>query len=282
MEKQMASHEIVQPTENLDVHFRLFDDAGSYVSSHWHNSLEIIYITSGTLYIKMGGQTVPVELQEGDCILINSGVIHSTHCPRGNTSIMLQIPSQFLKKHMPDYPSCYFDIDIRSKSGQYQAGLLELKKILEDMAAIEKSRPEGGSLHFMSLLFELLFLLYHYFRIPIGSRQSQQSSSSLAMLEPVLEYTGQHYNRPISIQEIADVAHLQPQYFCRKFRQSMGQTYLEYLNEIRLAHIYSDLLHTDMPLYEILEKHGFTNYKLFRKLFHKKFGCTPGELRKQR
>ena len=42
------THEIIQPTENLDVYIELFNDEGRYVSSHWHNSIEIIYLTSGT------------------------------------------------------------------------------------------------------------------------------------------------------------------------------------------------------------------------------------------
>lgn len=47
----------------------------------------------------------------------------------------------------------------------------------------------------------------------------------------------------------------------------MGVTYFQYLNEIRLSHIYRDLTSTDLPLKVLLEKHGFTNYKLFRKCF---------------
>lgn len=36
-----------------------------------------------------------------------------------------------------------------------------------------------------------------------------------------------------------------------------------------------------MPLYEILEKHGFTNYKLFRRLFNKYFNNTPMNIRRR-
>ncbi|CUO71453.1 AraC family transcriptional regulator [Clostridium disporicum] len=78
----------------------------------------------------------------------------------------------------------------------------------------------------------------------------------------------------------SNVAHLQPEYFCRKFKQYMGQTFLEYLNEIRLAHIYKDLINTNNPLCDILETHGFTNTKLFYKTFKMKFNCTPKEVRK--
>jgi len=59
----------------------------------------------------------------------------------------------------------------------------------------------------------------------------------------------------------------------------MGVTYLQYLNEIRLSHIYQDLITTELPIQEILELHGFTNYKLFRKVFAQKFQMTPSEIR---
>ena len=68
MNNQSIPHEIIFPKENLDVYFELFDDESSFVSSHWHNSLEIIYITSGNLNVKMGDQLL--ELYDDDIILI--------------------------------------------------------------------------------------------------------------------------------------------------------------------------------------------------------------------
>ena len=61
----------------------------------------------------------------------------------------------------------------------------------------------------------------------------------------------------------------------------MGCTYLEYINEIRLSHIYQDLTSTDYPLYQLLEIHGFKNYRVFRRMFHEHFHTTPGALRKE-
>lgn len=274
------THEIIHPTENLDIYIELFKDDGSYVSSHWHNSIEIIYLTSGTLQLAMGENTY--NLKEDDCILINSGVVHSTHCIGGNTSILIQIPTTLLNKYMPDYKNFYFDFNLNSNNTDYKEKLIEIKKILISMETLERSPAEGSSLKFTSLVFKLLYCLYSNFRINLGTKQNQHSNLSLSRFEPILEYTKNNYNRPISIQEIADVAHLQPEYFCRKFKQYMGQTFLEYLNEIRLAHIYKDLLNTDNSLYTILESHGFTNSKLFYKIFKEKFKCTPREIRKTR
>ena len=71
-------------------------------------------------------------------------------------------------------------------------------------------------------------------------------------------------------------------YFCRFFKKHMGLTFLEYQNEIRLSRIYKDILTTDLKIADILEKHGFTNYKLFRKMFQYHFHATPTEIRKNR
>ncbi|HBL5920115.1 TPA: AraC family ligand binding domain-containing protein, partial [Clostridioides difficile] len=64
MNRNNFSHEIIEPIDNLDVNFKLFDDSGSYVANHWHNSLEIIYITSGDLQINMEGYTYNLKANE--------------------------------------------------------------------------------------------------------------------------------------------------------------------------------------------------------------------------
>ena len=104
----------------------------------------------------------------------------------------------------------------------------------------------------------------------------------MARLEPVLDYISEHYREPISLNEIAEVACLQTGYFCRFFRKKMGITFLEYQNEYRLSFIYRDLITTRDPVHVILERHGFTHYKLFRRMFLEHFGNTPTQIRKQR
>ena len=61
----------------------------------------------------------------------------------------------------------------------------------------------------------------------------------------------------------------------------MGMTFLDYVNSIRLEHIARDLLDTDLSIQDLLEKHGFTNYKLFMKMYKKTVSTAPpGEMRR--
>ncbi|WP_195237649.1 AraC family transcriptional regulator [Romboutsia sp. 1001285H_161024_C4] len=279
MDKRDFLHEIIEPIENLDVNFKLFEDSGSYISNHWHNSLEIIYLISGDLQVNMEGSTY--NFKANDCIIINSGIIHSTRCVYENTSILLQIPLSFLNKYIPDCKDSYFDFKVNINNYNYETNLAKIKTILKDMKEIKIASPQAGNLRFTGLLFEFLFQIYTNFRIPIGDKNTINRPLELSRFEPVLEYTRLNYKNSISINEIAQIAHLQPEYFCRKFKQYMGQTYLEYLNDVRISYIYRDLINTNNTLCSILESHGFTNNKLFYKLFRKKFNCTPKEIRKK-
>ena len=57
-------------------------------------------------------------------------------------------------------------------------------------------------------------------------------------------------------------------------------TFLEYVNSVRLQHFYEDLLNTDYTVTELLTRNGFTNYKLFLRLFKQTYGCTPMQKRR--
>lgn len=127
---------------------------------------------------------------------------------------------------------------------------------------------------------QLLFQLYHNFSVKVFQSDLSQKKKDLDRLNVVLKYIADHYQRPISLAEISEIAYLQTGYFCRFFKKRMGVTFLEYQNEYRLSFIYRDLISTTDPVHVILERHGFTNYKLFRQMFQEHFGDTPTQIRR--
>lgn len=275
--EKLRIHEYVEIPSTKDIYFEHYFDQGRLVSNHWHNEVEIIYLLKGNLDVTIGSKTL--HYQENDLVLINTKVVHSTVCTAPNESILVQIPYTFLKRYIPDVDRHMFYIDCFSTNPIVQTKISQLKETLKKMLIVTEYHPEGEWLHFGSLLFELLYLLYHDFKITDPQAGFQQQAKNLNKLDSVLDYTQKHYSKSISLDEIADIAGFQSQYFCRLFKKNMGVTYLQYLNEIRLSHIYQDLITTELPIQEILELHGFTNYKLFRKVFAQKFHMTPSEIR---
>ena len=53
-------------------------------------------------------------------------------------------------------------------------------------------------------------------------------------------------------------------------------TFLDYVNSVRMEHVVRDLQRTDLSVQKLLEIHGFTNYKLFMKMYKSRFESTPG------
>lgn len=273
-----TTHEIVLTPETTKVRFFTSYDEGSYVPAHWHRAVEILYLLSGSLTVTIESHTQ--ELSAGQCVLINANVIHATKCTRPNTAIVFQIPMDFMELYIPDVHNRLFHLE-ESSDPKVRTKLDIFKNTLQKMQIANDMKPDGFLLRFNSLLFESLFQLYHNFSTQVLHSNFSKKKKELDRLNPVLQYTAQHYNRPIPIAEIAEIAILDPGYFCRFFKKNMGTTFLAYQNELRLSHIYQDLITTNDPVHVILERHGFTNYKLFRRMFFSHFGDTPTGIRKQ-
>lgn len=260
--------------------FRTSIDSGSYVPPHWHYAIEIIYLLDGELDVTIESHTT--HLTAGQCILINTDVMHSTKCTSSNTAILLQIPVEFAELYIPDIHQLLFVLDERPDNPVRQTKLVQLKETLMQMRIVNDIRPERYLLRFNSLLFELLFQLCHNFSVKVFHSNSNQKQKDFERLNQVIQYTAQNYTHPISLEEISQVVFLQPGYFCRFFKKRMGITYQEYLNEYRLSFIYRDLISTTDSLSVILERHGFTNYKVFRRVFQEHFGASPMKIRKMK
>jgi Transcriptional regulator containing an amidase domain and an AraC-type DNA-binding HTH domain len=273
------SHEVILPQAGKDVNYRITADKISYVSSHWHNALELIYIISGELEVTIANEAE--LLKQGDFTVINSTVVHSTKCLRGNEAILLQIPHSFLKRYIPNFDSLIFQINNHSQNDNKKPELMRIKEIFNRMRFLQESDSTSAYLQFQNLLFDLIYHLYQNFSIEMKHLDYNKRAKNLAKLKPIIEYTERYYTKPITINEISGIAALQPKYFCRFFKTSMGSTYIEYLNELRLSYIYRDLISTNIPLVRLLEIHGFTNYKLFRRMFRERFHDTSSHIRKR-
>lgn len=277
MEKQNVIHENISPSELTNVNFCTYIDDCSYTPNHWHRSIEIKYMLEGTIFNNLEGKTY--KLVPGKCIVINSNVIHSDKPMEYSRYILLHVPLNFLEKFMPDVRNLRFDINEDDNDSQNLEKINKLKKMLLRMKTINENKEKGFLLEFNSLLFGVLSMLYNEFSRQVIKTHLETEQKDFDRLDKILQYINENYNRPIALDEIANVVVFSPAYFCRFFKRYMGTSFLEYQNEIRLSFIYRDIIGTKEPVYKILEKHGFTNYKIFRRMFNEHFGTTPLKIR---
>lgn len=278
-ENAVFRHERDRITDGLDIFFWVFNDSSSYVPTHWHSAMEVMYVLEGEVDVTVGGQTT--VLLPGDVYLVDCAVPHSTKSLDGNKAVLIQIPYPLLERYIPDISSRRFGFDCHSQSPIVRTKILQLIEIIKQMQIVFEVKPDGEILRFNSLVFELLFQIYHNFSQEMETVEAQKENRTFGRIQTILDYLDSNYSSPISLDEISKVACLQKEYFCHFFKKNMGITYTNYLNDLRLSKIRDDLVDTDLPVKLILEKHGFTNYKLFRKMFGETFGCTPTTYRKK-
>lgn len=98
-------------------------------------------------------------------------------------------------------------------------------------------------------------------------------------LNKILEFTFREFQRTINLSEVAALANLTPEAFCKYFKTRTRKTYVSFLNEIRVNHA-CRLLTEERSISDICYDSGFTNLSNFNRIFRRIKKLSPGEWRK--
>lgn len=270
----MPNHEIIAPKSGLPVYFDIYTASNQLIPSHWHNHLEVLFIFQGTMHIVRNDEKYTIN--ENELFVINSGDIHLTRSPGSIEVLLLQIPFELLNHSIHDYKTIRF----REYFPQSEDPLFQkMVRYLLTMRMLYEQGEDGYQFLFISNLNLFLHTLYCHYAIRQSLIEKNKAAKNLSWLKQVMDYVGKNYMEHISLKEVASLVALNPEYFCRSFKKYTGFTLMEYVNLIRLTHIHSDILETDDSITNIQERHGFTNYKVFNRMFKESYGCTPSKLR---
>ncbi|WP_461205874.1 helix-turn-helix domain-containing protein [Clostridium sp. DL1XJH146] len=273
------THEIITTNSKLPVHYSFYQSFNHLVTSHWHRHLEVLYIYKGTMHI--GRNDKEYELNQNDLFIVNSGFIHFTKCIGNVETILLQIPYDLLNQSLPDFSSLQFKEYYPYNKFKDHLPFKEMINYLLTMNNIFEEKKAGYQFLFNSNLHLFLHALYTNFTLPKNAIVKPTTIKYRKRLEIIIEYVNQNYMDTIPLSKVASLVALNPEYFCRSFKKHMGFTFVEYVNQVRLIYIHNDILNTDDSIIQIQERHGFTNYKVFNRMFKEAYGCTPSRLRKK-
>ena len=98
-------------------------------------------------------------------------------------------------------------------------------------------------------------------------------------IQKALWYIENHFSEPLRLGDIAQHVHLSNSYFSLRFKQAVGQPFSTYLQELRLEYAYNLLKSSEMPVSDVCYHSGFGTMEHFVRLFKKRYGHTPGEIR---
>lgn len=280
MHKQTYRYEAIKYPSKEDVFFNVLWHNRDYTAPHWHNGLEILYLLEGSEDCYLGEEEC-IRMKTGDFLVINSRVVHSVQCPRQCKEMLIQIPYPMMKRFIPQIDGLEFVCE-KITGRKHRMDTFMVERALSALAELHPFRSPEETLEFYSRMYHLLAVLVKDFSVSVTSDKMEISEKYMERLGMITSYVKEHYTEEISLQEIARLVSLNPDYFTRFFKKYMGMTFLDYVNSVRMEHVVRDLQRTDLSVQKLLEIHGFTNYKLFMKMYKSRFESTPGKMRRYR
>lgn len=126
--------------------------------------------------------------------------------------------------------------------------------------------------------------LFHYLStMIISSFEKVIDDKKQLDTKPIREakqYIQDNYSKPITLEEVSTKIGFNATYFCSLFKKDTGNTFLEYLSEIRMNKAKDVLKETNFSIAVICEQVGYSDVKYFNKIFKKYTGLKPNEYRK--
>lgn len=145
-------------------------------------------------------------------------------------------------------------------------------------AAIIKIKNSSNALRIAAFieLLQLMSGLKKWKTLSTEPNKYAITDSEGLRMNDIYTYTMENYTNDISLEDIAAVAYLTPQAFCRYFKKHTLKTFVTFLNEVRIGEACKKMIAGNYDsISSIAYQTGFSNTVTFNRVFRKVMGKAP-------
>ena len=231
-------------------------------SMHYHESYELYYLEVGTRDYFVEDKLFSVS--PGEFVLIPPGKLHRTggeYCVRTlvhfTKAFLLRIFTEDVTKKIL---RCFENVRVSVNHEQRPI----IKLLLENLHSAASDREFAMIL---ALLLEELG--------KCGTQDIQYGK-----LGAVVAFINDNYANIQNIEQVANHFYISKYHLCRKFKDAMHVTLIDYLNQVRLKNAKQLLEITDNEVGQIAQQCGYNSAAYFSSIFRKNTGQSPSDYRK--
>lgn len=267
----------------FEISQQTYNSAYAMHSAHSHSYCELYYLMSGSCNIFIHDNTY--RMGPGTIIFIPANVLHkttyieNTHHERLYIEFTLDYVSSIIdsigfNRFKDIYYMHFFSVAEEQRS--------DIQDIFRQLIKEKHIPTELSECSIRCNLQNLLIKLARYCDNALSSTASPVNNVEVVdtSIQKAMNYIMLNYNRNITLNEVADVLHLNPSYFSKKFKSVNGFGFKEYLNTVRINHSEQLLLETNLNITEIALLCGYDNSNYFGDAFKHLNNISPTQFRK--
>ena len=256
---------------------------------HFHEECQLAYIIKGSGK-RIVGDSVE-HFDEHELVFIGSNIPHVWYNIDAKTpktkklhSISLSLfisPERFLN-HMSDFG----DVErIKALFRKAQRGMFITDQTKSKLISLlKKAENEKNSIKHTIILLELIYILCitnEYRFLASGSYVNYLQNNENERMDNVYKFLMKNFNRDISLAQVAGIAAMNPNAFCRFFKSRTQKTLTQFINEIRIGHACKLLASDNKSIENIAYECGYNNVSNFNHFFKLIKKTNPRMYRKE-
>lgn len=253
------------------------------VPYHWHDETELIVIQKGSGIVRVDFNRYMVSA--GSILVVLPGHLHSIEglCKEKMEYENILFRSEMLMSGADDLCTGQFltplftgKVPVEQHIHPGLSYYDQFSSVIKQMDKLCDRRPRGYQLALKGGLFQLMFLLSSHLQ-ENGLTASEEKT--LQKIKFIIRYVQEHYQEPVTVAQMAELCHYSSSHFMKFFKEHMKTSFVHYLNDYRLTMAHRMLGNSSDSILEIAQKNGFDNLSYFNRLFKRKYGVTPRQIR---
>lgn len=271
-------------TEDFPIAF--FDDdlRKISISYHWHDELEIVIITEGSVHTRIAGNEF--TLKAGDGYFSNSGILHAEKLitPRGHQHALVFSPRIISQREdliwknyiMPVLGNAKIPFLWLKASIPWHKEILHLAEMAWNQGAYETKDYPLGVRSSLSKAFS--YIVDHMEDMENETLYTSAFQRDELRIKKILVFIEKNYDMNITLEDIAHSANISTSTCLRLFRTVLGTTPIKYLMTFRIQKAMEELKHANgRAISEIAYSCGFSDASYFNRCFRRERGITPSD-----
>ncbi len=248
--------------------------------SHWHDEIELIYVTSGETIYNINGEVV--QLKTGEGIFVNSRKMHFAYSEQKECEYLCILLHPMLLCSSMNMERDFIKPVIQNKNLNFLRLTTDVKWQADILDCVKVMYDQKNSLTFVlrtqSLFSDIWAILFE--NVPQERGETESNSIDLYILKNMIGFIRQYYHEKLTLAQIAEAGSVGQSKCCKLFKKYLSQSPNEYLTNYRLEKSMQLLQTSDLSITEIAFAVGFSGSSYFSETFRKCFGNSPKEYRK--